>query len=74
MYLPYPTSPDFMANMFEKTVQAAGAALELEPDCLDALNIRASSLVILGKYNDAGSDYSKILEIDSVPVLVVITI
>ena len=65
MYLPYPTSPDFMANMFEKTVQAAGAALELEPDCLDALNSRASSLVILGKYNDAGSDYSKILEIDS---------
>ena len=57
--------PDFMADMFEKAVAANSEALTLEPACFDALHGRASSLVILGKYNEAGADYSKILELDS---------
>ncbi len=54
-----------MANMFEKAVASADSALKMEPDCLEALRSRASSSVILGKYDDAGHGYSRILEIDS---------
>ncbi len=54
-----------MANMFKKSVEATNEALKLESQCLQALNSRASSLVILGKYDEAGSDYSQVLDIDT---------
>ena len=53
-----------MANIFEKAADVLEAALELEPDCMDALNTRAMTLIILGKYQEAGDDYSKLLDLD----------
>ncbi len=54
----------FMANMFEKAVEAYNEALELEEEYLDAINSRGSALFILGKYEEAGNDYVKVLSID----------
>ena len=59
-----------MANMFEKSVEAHAAALELEPDYLEALNLRASTFIILGKYDEAGADYSRVLELDRDHIIV----
>mmetsp|Transcript_8728 Transcript_8728/g.26119 ORF Transcript_8728/g.26119 Transcript_8728/m.26119 type:complete len:542 (-) Transcript_8728:206-1831(-) len=54
----------FMANMFEKAVEAYGRALELDADYLDALCYRASTLIILGRYEEAAENYSGVLELD----------
>ncbi len=54
----------YMANMFEKAVEAYNSALKLESHYIDALNSRGSAYVILGKYHDAGNDFVKVLSID----------
>jgi len=54
----------YMANMFEKAVEAYDSALQLEESYIDALSSRASASIILGKYSEAGSDYSKVLSLD----------
>jgi len=54
----------FMANMFEKAVDAYSQCLEIEPLYLDALGSRGSSLIILGRYEDAGQDFLDTIEHD----------
>jgi len=54
----------FMANMFEKSVEAYDKAIEIEPDYMDALASRSGALIVLGKYMDAGSGYDRLLELD----------
>jgi len=54
----------YMANMFEQAVNMHDEALELEPNFMASLLYRADTLVILGKYDDAGAAYSRVLEID----------
>lgn len=54
----------FMANMFKASVDIYDKALEVSPLYLDALASRAGSLVVLGKYAEAGSDYDRVLELD----------
>jgi Flp pilus assembly protein TadD, contains TPR repeats len=54
----------YMANMFEKAVEAYRTSLQLEPKFKDALHFRASSFIILGKYDEAGSDYLTLLSME----------
>ena len=54
----------FMANMFEQAVSYYDEALKLAPDYLDALTYRASTLIILGRYEEAAQNYLKVLELD----------
>lgn len=54
----------FMANMFERAVEAYASCLELEPLYLDALGSRGSSLIILGRYEEAGNDLMTTIEND----------
>ena len=55
----------FMANMFERAVSAYDAALELSSgDYMDALVYRASTLIILGRYEEAAQNYARVLELD----------
>jgi len=53
----------YMANMFENAVEVYSMSLELEPQYKDALHLRASSFVILGKYTEAGNDYQKLMNL-----------
>lgn len=46
----------FMANMFEKAVETYSKCLLIEPLYLDALGSRGSSLIILGRYEEAAQD------------------
>lgn len=56
----------FMANMFERAVKAYDAALDLSSgDYLDALVYRASTLIILGRYDEAARNYARALELDT---------
>jgi tetratricopeptide (TPR) repeat protein len=55
----------FMANMFEKAVESYGECIQMEPLYLDALNSRASSLIILGRYADAARDLTLVIENDA---------
>lgn len=56
----------FMANMFERAVKAYDAALDLSSgDYLDALVYRASTLIILGRYEQAAKNYARALELDT---------
>ena len=55
----------FMANMFEDSVEAATKALEYKANDLDAMNGRASSLFILGKYKESAEDYAHVLKYDT---------
>ena len=56
----------FMANMFERAVKAYDAALDLSSgDYLDALVYRASTLIILGRYEEAAKNYVRALELDT---------
>ncbi|KAL9190319.1 hypothetical protein ACHAXT_007530 [Thalassiosira profunda] len=55
----------FMSNMFERAVQSYEACLAYDENYLDALTYRAQSLVILGKYEEAGKDYVRVLEKDT---------
>jgi tetratricopeptide (TPR) repeat protein len=54
----------YMANMFEKAVEAYSTSLELEPTYKDALHFRASSFIILGKYDEAGNDFLTLLSLE----------
>eukprot|EP00978_Attheya_sp_CCMP212_P025567 scaffold82467_cov54-Attheya_sp.AAC.1 len=54
----------FMANMFEKSVAAYNECLAIDEDYLDALTFRGSTQIVLGKYKEAGSDYTRVLELD----------
>jgi tetratricopeptide (TPR) repeat protein len=58
----------FMANMFERAVEAYDKCLRgtiQQPYYLDALNSRASSLIVLGKYEEAGRDYLTVIQHDT---------
>ena len=54
----------FMSNMFERAVQSYEECLSYDGDYLDALTYRAQANVILGKYGEAGRDYTRVLEMD----------
>jgi tetratricopeptide (TPR) repeat protein len=54
----------FMANMFEKSVEAATKSLKYKPGDMDALNGRGSSLNILGRYREAAADYAEVITRD----------
>lgn len=54
----------FMANMFERAVQSYTNALDIEPYYLDATSSRGSARIILGKFEDAGKDFTKVVEND----------
>lgn len=54
----------FMANMFEKAVESHSKCIEIEPLYLDAVNSRGSTLIILGKYEDAANDLQTVMEHD----------
>lgn len=54
----------YMASMFEDAVGATNQALIYKPNDLDALNQRASTFIILGKYKEAAEDYLSILALD----------
>eukprot|EP00957_Ditylum_brightwellii_P056349 4271649-Ditylum_brightwellii.AAC.1 len=54
----------FMANMFEKSVESYDEALNIEPMYLDALSYRASSLIILGRYEEAAMNYTTVIQTD----------
>ena len=57
----------FMANMFERAVEAydmcLGGTIQ-QPYYLDALNSRASSLLVLGKLKEASRDYLIVIQHD----------
>ena len=57
-----------MASMFEKAVGVYNAALALEPKCSNTLQLRASTLMILGRYDEAGKDYVEIMKQESYPL------
>lgn len=54
----------YMANMFDLAVEAHNKALDIDGDNIDALNARASAQLILGKLDEAGHDYSRVLDLD----------
>jgi tetratricopeptide (TPR) repeat protein len=54
----------FMANMFEKAVEAYSSCLQLEPYYLDAVSSRGSSRIILGSYEAAAKDFITVIERD----------
>lgn len=51
----------FVANMFERAVEACDRALNAYPDALDAINFRANSLLILGRYEESSEAYLRLL-------------
>jgi tetratricopeptide (TPR) repeat protein len=53
-----------MANMFEKSVAAYNECLAIDENYLDALTFRGSTRIVLGKYKEAGTDYTRVLELD----------
>lgn len=55
----------FMSNMFGRAVQSYEDCLSYDPGYIEALTYRAQSLIILGKYEEAGRDYRRVLEMDS---------
>ena len=58
----------FMANMFERAVEAYDKCLRgtiQQPYYLDALNSRASSLIVLGKLEEASRDYLTVIQYDT---------
>ena len=55
----------YMADMFEEAVKAYDAALKIDTTYIDALHHRASALLVLGKYELAGMDFEKVLNIDN---------
>jgi tetratricopeptide (TPR) repeat protein len=54
----------YMANMFEDSVDTTNLALQFKPYDLDAINQRANTYIILGKYKEAADDYVYMLEAD----------
>jgi tetratricopeptide (TPR) repeat protein len=58
----------FMADMFERAVEAYDGCLHgdvQQPYYLDALNAKASSLLVLGKLEDAGRDFLSVIQHDT---------
>lgn len=58
----------FMANMFERAVESYDKCLRgtiQQPYYLDALNSRASSLLVLGKLEEASQDYLVVIQHDA---------
>jgi tetratricopeptide (TPR) repeat protein len=54
----------YMANMFERAAKSYTECLEIAPSYLDAVNARASTNIILGKYAEAGADFLKVVRED----------
>lgn len=54
----------YMANMFERAVESHTKCLDIEPNYIDALNSRASTYIILGKYENAGQDFINVITYD----------
>lgn len=55
----------FLMNIFERAVDALTQGLKIVPNYIDALAYRASTYIILGKYDLAGADYATVLELDT---------
>ncbi|EJK46594.1 hypothetical protein THAOC_34727 [Thalassiosira oceanica] len=55
----------FMSNMFERAVQSYEECLSFDGNYLDALTYRAQAFLILGKFDEAGRDYTRVLELDT---------
>jgi tetratricopeptide (TPR) repeat protein len=55
----------FMANMFENAVEQYTLCIDLAPTYLDAIASRGSAWIILGKYKEAATDFSYVIEHDS---------
>lgn len=55
----------FMSNMFERAVSSYEQCLSYDTSYLDALTYRAQANVILGRYEDAGRDYLRVLTLDT---------
>ena len=55
----------FMSNMFERAVASYEQCLSHDAAYLDALTYRAQANVILGRYEDAGRDYVRVLKLDT---------
>ena len=60
----------FMSNMFERAVTSYEQCLSYDTNYLDALTYRAQANVILGRYEDAGRDYTRVLRLDKERVFV----
>ena len=54
----------YMANMFEKAVESYSRCIEVSRYYLDALSSRASALIILGRYEDAATDFMDVIQHD----------
>lgn len=54
----------FLANLFERAVEAYNGCIFIDEDYLDALNARGSALIVLGRYKDAGQDLLKVIHKD----------
>jgi len=55
----------YLANMYEMANHSFHKALTLDANHLESLNQRASTLIILGKYEQAASDYNLLLDLDT---------
>lgn len=56
----------YMANMFEKAFDSYSHCLDLEPYYLDALNSRGSTGLVLGRYEQAATDFLGVIKRDRV--------
>jgi len=56
--------------MFDRVVDAYEQCLSYDHEYLDSLAYRAQSNVILGKYDEAGRDYKRVIEKDNDRVFV----
>ena len=54
----------FMANMFERAVDAYTRCIEIEPLYLDAVGSRGSTQIILGQLKEAGNDFMTVIQHD----------
>jgi len=54
----------FLSNMFERAVDSYDECLAYDTSYMDALTYRAQAYIILGRYAEAGRDYSRVLEMD----------
>lgn len=56
----------YMSNMFERAVEAYDGCLKgIDPGYLDAKNSRGSSLIVLGRYEEAAKDFAEVIEMDT---------
>ena len=55
----------YMANWFERATESYTKCLEIDPFYLDARNSRGSTLIILGRYKEAATDFMTVIQHDT---------